>query len=288
MTTTQRRPKRDKTTRDSTPTSILVDSQHGTEAASELVYATAAALGLEIVDPAETGDASVITNIEVSGSHLQTGAHRWQYPHQGAEFERWLVATCFPQTADSISWAVVQTSTQTYPLLAAAMAYSQANSGAVLIDADPASELTDSILEGTHHDIEVLEFNTETTSPHVYLLNAPTWAGITLVLQAPGTNPLTTVCVTDTVAAAQQHFGHVVINCGADLFLAQRLAADGTRVIHVDDAARPLKVNFQAYKKLDYTHDRIPDYGTRTGFELISTTRRRRKGMRRWMNRGDR
>lgn len=265
----------------------MVDTRDATEAAAEFIYTVAAALGLETVELAEADDTAKAASIQVSGNTLYSNAKQWHYPDHDATFERWLVSQCFPRQETSTAWAVVQTGADAYPLLSAAMAYAVADNGALLVDADAAGILTTTIQRDTDTAIEVLDFNQQLPSPHVYLLNAPTWAGVTMMLQADGGSPLNSVLIAETTVAAQQHFGHVVIDCGADLFMAQRLAAEGVQVVHIDDYSRPLYVDFEPYMKLDYAHHGIPDYGTRRDFEFIYKNTRRRKGMRRWMERGD-
>lgn len=289
MTTTQRKPRRGKKAPPPSLMTMLVDTQDATEEAAEFVYAVAAALGLDIVELTDADESPKAAHVQVSGNTLSADAKRWHFPNHGATFERWLVSKCFPRAAHNTTWAVVQTGIDSYPLLAPAMAYATTadDSNALLIDADAAGTLTETILTTTEHAIDVLEFDFAMPSPHIYLLNAPVWAGVTMMLQVDGSNPLNSVLLSDTVAAARQHFRHVVINCGADLFMAQRLAADGVQVVHVDDFSRPLYVNFDPYRKLDYSSHRIPDYGTRRDFEFLYTNTRRRKAMRRWMERGD-
>lgn len=268
---------------------ILVDTQDATDQAAEFAYAVAAALGLNIVELTDAGDDPKAAHVQVSGNTLYADGRQWHYPDHEATFERWLVSKCFPRADHKTVWAVVQTGIDSYPMLAAAMAYATAetDTGTLLLDADAAGTLTETILATTEHAIEVLDFDLSMPSPHIYLLNAPVWAGVTMMLQSNGANPLNSVLLADTVAASRQHFCHVVINCGADLFMAQRLADDGAQVVHVDDCSRPLYMKFTPHKRLDYASHRIPDYGTRRDFEFIYTNTRRRKGMRRWMERGD-
>ena len=287
MTTTQRKLTRSAKPPPETHFTVLVDTQDATEDAAGFVYAVIAALGLESVELADADDAPKAASIQVSGKTLFAGNRQWHYPDHRATFEHWLVSQCFPRTETSTAWAVVQTSADAYPMLSAAMAYAHADDGALLIDADASGALTDAILQATDHGIDVLDFDFDLPSPHIYLLNAPTWAQVTMMLQVNRANPLNSVLLVDTLHAAQHHFAHTVINCGADLFMAQRLAAEGVHVIHVDDFSRPLHVKFTPYKTLDYFSHRIPEYGTRRDFEFITTNRRRRKGMRRWMQRGD-
>src|SRR5690625_302240 len=290
MTTTQRRPRRQKKTPSHSPRTILVDTRDANSQAAEFVYAVAAALGLDIVELPHAEDASKVVHIQVSGNTVYADARQWHYPEHEATFEHWLVSKCFPRAEHNTVWATVQTGNGSYPLLAVAMAYATAGAtagGTLFVDADAAGTLTDTILEATDHAIEALDFDFSMPSPHIYLLNAPVWEGVTLMLQRNSTNQYNSVLLADTTDTARQHFRHVVVNCGADLFIAQRLAADGAQVVHVDDFSRPLYVKFDPYKKLDYASHRIPDYGTRRDFEFIYTNTRRRKGMRRWMERGD-
>lgn len=270
-------------------TTVLVDTQDATEAAAEFIYAVAAALGLDIVELLDADDLPKAAHVQVSGNVLSTETRQWHYPDHEPTFEHWLVTKCFPRVEHQTTWAVVQTGTDHYPLLAAAMAYAatERDNATLLIDADAAGTLTDTILQSTAEAIQILDFDFAMPSPHIYLLNAPVWAGVTMMLQVNGANPLNSVLVNETSKAARQHFGDVVINCGADLFMAQRLAADGAQVVHVDDYSRPLYVQFEPHKKLDYASHNIPDYGTRHDFEFIYKNTRRRKSMRRWMKRGD-
>lgn len=287
MTTTQRKPFRAKKASSTPPPTVLVDTQDATEAATEFVYAVTAALGLNTVDLTEADEVPKAAHIQITGNTLSADSRRWHYPDHEAKFERWLVSKCFPRTEHSTAWAVVQTSTDTYPLLAAAMAYAVADEGVLLIDADAAGTVTAAILDDTEHAIEVLGYDLALPSPHIYVLNAPRWAGVAMMLQVNGQSPLNSILIAEAAIAAQYHYKHVVINCGADLFMAQRLAAEGVQVVHLDDFSRPLYVDFEPYKKLDYAEDRIPDYGTRRDFEFIYKNTRRRKGMRRWMERGE-
>lgn len=266
---------------------VLVDTQDATAQATEFVYAVVAALGMHLVELADADDTATAANIQVSGNMLSADNRQWHYPDHEAAFEHWLVTKCFPRVEHSTVWAVVQTGLEPFPLLSAAMAYSHADDGALLIDADASGALTEAILHATDHAIDVLEFDLDLPSPHIYLLNAPTWENVTMMLHVNRNNPLNSVLLIDTVHAARHHFAHTVIDCGADLFLAQRLAAEGVQVIHVDDHSRPLYVNLQPYKQVDYHAHRIPEYATRRDFEYIVNTTRRRRGMRRWMQRGD-
>src|SRR5699024_12862864 len=115
----------------------------------------------------------------------------------------------------------------------------------LVIDPDATGALSQMIVSATGNDLPVLDIDEPVTSPHICLLNAPSWAGLTMLLPTDGANPLCSKMLPDTLAAAHQYFAHVVINCGADVFRAQLLAAQGVRVIHVDDCSRPLYVNFQ-------------------------------------------
>ncbi|HIY85636.1 MAG TPA: hypothetical protein H9822_04220 [Candidatus Yaniella excrementavium] len=290
MTTTQRRFRRHKATASYSLRPVLIETHDATGPATEFVYAVVAALGLDLAEPSEAEDTNTVVYVQVCGSTLYADDKQWNYPEQQATFEYWLVSQCFPRVAHNTVWATVQTSHDHYPLLAAAMAYATtgiAASGTLLLDADASGALTDTILDATDNSVEVLDFDLALPSPHIYLLNAPIWEDVTLLLQRHGANPLNSVLLDDTVAAARHHFHTVVINCGADLFMAQRLAADGAQVVHVDDFSRPLYVQFEPYKKIDYASHRIPEYGTRRDFQFIYTNTRRRKGMRRWMARGD-
>ena len=265
----------------------MVDTQDATPQATEFVYAVVAALGLNIVELADTADHPVAANVQVWGNTISAGDRQWHYPDHEAAFEHWLVTTCFRRVKDSTVWAVVQTGVEVFPLLAAAMAYAHAADGALLIDADATGKLSQTILDATDHSIEPLAFDRDLPSAHIYLLNAPRWHHVTMMLDAQRSNPLHSVLLRDTVHAARHHFAHTVIDCGADLFLAQRLAEEGAQVVHVDDESRPLYVHLKPYKRINYFSHRIPRYGTRPDFEyLVSATRRRRR-MRRWMQRGD-
>lgn len=266
---------------------VLVDTQDATEQAAGFVYAVVAALGMDIVELTEADDTPKAASIQVSGNTLYANNQQWYYPDHETAVEHWLVSCCFPHVEAPTVWAVAQTSTDTFPMLGAAMAYAHTSDGALLIDADASGTLTETILEDTDHAIDVLDFDFELPSPHIYLLNAPRWAGVAMLLQANRKSPLNSVLLADTLHAAKQHFAHTIVDCGADLFLAQRLAAEGVRVIHVDDASRPLHVNFTPHKKLNYFSHRIPKYATRRDFEFIAVNTRRRKTMRRWMQRGD-
>lgn len=266
---------------------VLVDTQDATVQATEFVYAVVAALGMRIVELADADDTATAANIQVSGNMLSAQNRQWHYPDHEAAFEHWLVTTCFPRVEHSTVWAVVQTGVEPFPLLSAAMAYAHADDNALLIDADASGALTETILRATDHGIDVLTFDLDLPSPHIYLLNAPSWEKVTMMLHVNRGNPLNSVLLIDTVHAARHHFAHTVIDCGADLFLAQRLAAEGAHVIHIDDHSRPLYVNLQPYKQVDYHSHRIPEYGTRRDFEYIVNTARRRRSLRRWMQRGD-
>ena len=290
MTTTQRRSRRQKNAPSHGLRSVLIDTQDATGPAADFVYAVVAALGLDIIESPDAGDTTNVVHIQVSGNRMYAGDRQWHYPEHEATFEHWLVSQGFPRATHNTVWATVQTGHDNYPLLAAAMAYAASETAAhrtLLLDADASGALTTTILDDTDHRVEVLEFDRFLPSPHIYLLNAPVWEGISLLLQQHGANPLNSVLLDDTVAAARHHFHTVVVNCGADLFMAQRLAADGAQVVHVDDFSRPLYVQFEPHKKLDYSSHRIPEYGTRRDFQFIYSNTRRRKGMRRWMERGD-
>jgi len=264
---------------------VLVDTQDATPEAAEFVYTVVAALGLRLVELADADETPPAASLQVSGNMLATAARQWHYPDHEAAFEHWLVTTCFRRVDQSTVWALVQTSVDSYPLLAPAMAYAHADDGALLIDADASGALTDTILQATDHAIEVLEFDLHLPSPHIYLVNAPSWRDVTMMLHVNRSNPLHSVLLRETVHAARYHFAHTIIDCGADLFLAQRLAAEGAHVIHIDDDSRPLYVDLEPHKRLDYFSHRIPEYGTRRDFEFIVNTTRRRRSMRRWMQR---
>lgn len=287
MTTTQRKPTRGKKAPPVTRMPVLVDTTGATQAAAHFVYAVVAALGMEIVEFIDADDDPAAANIQVRGNTIVVDNHQWHYPDHRGAFEDWLVSKCFPNTADPTVWAVVQTSTERFDMLAAAMAYAYRDDGALLIDADASEALSRHILTATEHAIEVLRFDFDLPSPHVYVLNAPKWEGVSLLLQSDRASPLNSVLLPDTLQAAQQHFAHTIIDCGADLFLAQRLAASGTRVIHVDDCARPLHVKLTPYKRIDYFAHNVPQYAARQDFEFIVHNTRRRASMRRWMQRGD-
>lgn len=104
---------------------ILVETRDATEQAAEFVYAVAAALGLNIIEVTDCGDDPTAVHVQVSGNTLEAEARRWYYPDHEATFERWLVATYFPDAEQNTVWAVVQTGTDHYPLLSAAMAYAK-------------------------------------------------------------------------------------------------------------------------------------------------------------------
>ncbi len=255
--------------------------------AADFVYTVAAALGLVPRKCPETANEQPVVKIRVAGTMLHSEDHQWRYPEEATSFQRWLSHTYFPRPQHSTDWAVVQTGADTYPLLSAAMAYAVCNDATLLIDADTSGSLSQTILSATDNDLAVLDIDERTPSPHICLLNAPYWAGLTMLLQADGVNPLSSKMLPDTLAAAHQHFAHVIINCGADVFRAQLLAAKGVRVIHVDDCSRPLYANFQPHKKVDYHRHRIPTYGRHDDFGVLAKTTRNRKMLRRWMQRGD-
>lgn len=287
MTTTQRKPIRGKKAPPVTKLTVLVDTQDATEEAAEFVYAVVAALGLDIVELTDADDSPPAASVQVSGNMLYAADRQWHHPDHEAAFEHWLVTTCFRRVEQSTVWALVQTGIEPFPLLSAAMAYAHANTSALLIDADASGALTNNILRATDHAIDVLTFDMTLPSPHIYLLNAPSWQYVTMMLHVNRANPLNSVLLPETIHAARYHFAHTIIDCGADLFLAQRLAAEGAHVIHIDDHSRPLHVNLKPHKQIDYYAHRIPEYGTRRDFEYIVNTTRRRRGMRRWMQRGD-
>lgn len=286
MTTTQRKLAPGKKSPPVTNLTVLVDTQDATDEAKNFVYAVIAALGLHTIEGADADDTPVAANIQVSGRTISAANRQWHVPDHQATFEQWLVTTCFRRVHDPTVWAVVQTGTETFPLLAAAMAYAHADDGTLLIDADATGTLTETILQATDHATEVLEFDLDLPSPHIYLLNAPSWHHVTMMLHVYPSNPLHSVLLRETLHAAQYHFRHTVIDCGADLFLAQRLSEEGAHVVHVDDHARPLFVDLDAYQRINYFSHRIPDYGTRRDFEYLVNATRRRRGMRRWMQRG--
>lgn len=286
--TTQRRLRWGKKPKQDTPRSILVDDQDGTVEATEFVYAVVAALGLVPRKCSEAPDEQwVVAKIHVAGPMLRAEDHQWHYPEEATSFQRWLSQTSFPRPQHTTDWAVVQTGADTYPLLSAAMAYAVCKDATLFIDADTTGPLSQTILSATGNDLTVLDIDEPVPSPHICLLNAPSWAGLTMLLQTDGANPLSSKMLPDTLAAAHQYFAHVVINCGADVFRAQLLAAQGVRVIHVDDCSRPLYVNFQPHKKVDYHRHRVPAYGRGDDFGVLAKTTRNRKALRRWMQRGD-
>lgn len=288
MTTTQRSLTRGKKIPPVNDVTVLVDTQDATPQATEFVYAVVAALGLNLVELTDTANHPVAASVQVWGNTISAGGKQWHYPDHEAAFEHWLVTTCFRPVPHSTVWAVVQTGTVALPLLAAATAYAHAGDGALLIDGDVTGNLSHTILEATNHQVEPLVFDLDLPSAHIYLLNAPRWHRVTMMLDATRSNPLHSVQLRETVDAARHHFTHTVIECGADLFLAQRLAEEGAQVVHVDDYSRPLYVNLEPYKRINYFSHRIPEYGTRRDFEhLVSATRSRRR-MRRWLQRGDR
>lgn len=287
MTTTQRRSARGKSTPSVNNVAVMVETQHATPQAMEFVYAVIAALGLNLVELVDTADLPVTANVQVCGNTISANGRQWHYPDHEAAFEHWLVTTCFRPVKDSTVWAAVQTGPEVFPLLAAAMAYAHADDGALLIDADAAATLSDIILQATEHHIEPLVFDLDLPSAHIYLLNAPRWHDITIMLNDKRSNPLHSVLLRETVNAARHHFAHTVIDCGADLFLAQRLAEEGAHVVHVDDDSRPLYIDLEPYKRVDYYSHRLPDYATRRDFKYLVNATRRRRGMRRWMQRGD-
>lgn len=287
MTTTQRKLPQGKKSPPVTDLTVLVDTRDATADATDFVYAVIAALGLHSVELADADDTSVAASIQVSGNMISAANRQWHVPDHQADFEHWLVTTCFRRVKESTVWVVVQTGTETFPLLAAAMAYAHADDGALLIDADATGALTETILQATDYSVDVLEFDLGLPSPHIYLLNAPSWHHVTMMLHVNGSSPLHSVLLRETLHAAQHHFTHTVIDCGADLFLAQRLFEEGAQVVHVDDHSRPLFVDLAPFKRVNYFSHRIPDYGTRRDFEYLVNAARRRRGMRRWMRRGD-
>lgn len=266
---------------------VLVDTTDASDDAARFVYSVIAALGLGIAEFPEPDDASYAATIQVRGSTITADTNQWHHPENKATFEDWLVRTCFARVSDPTVWAVVQTGSERFEMLSAAMAYAYQNDGALLIDADASEALSRRILEATDNAIEILAFDFDLPSPHIYMLNAPTWEGVTMFLQVDRANPLHSALLTDTLTAAKHHFAHTIIDCGADLFLAQRLAAVGSRVIHIDDCTHPLYVDLMPYKRIEYFAHDIPPYGTRDDFESIVHNTRRRANMRRWMQRGD-
>lgn len=266
---------------------VLIDTQDATAEAAAFLYAVIAALGMDSVELPDADDSPKAANIQVSGNTLYAAQQQWQYPDHESLFEHWLVTTCFPAVETSTVWAVVQTGAQAFPLLAAALAYAHADHGSLLIDADATGALTNTILTDTDQAVEVLDYDHQLPSPHIYLLNAPRWQRVTLMLQRNRSNPLHSVLLLDVLSAARYHFKHTVIDCGGDLFLAQRLAAADVRVIHLDDASRPLYVDLKPYKSIEYFTHRIPEYATRTDFEFIAHNTRRRATLRRWAQQGD-
>ena len=264
-----------------------MDTSTASDDAARFVYAVIAALGMDTVELPEADDGPHAATIQVTGNTVLADNRQWIYPDHEATFEHWLVTTCFPRVADPTVWAVVQTGAERFEMLAAAMAYAHHDHGALLIDADASEALSRTVLDATDHAIEILTFDFEMPSPHIYMLNAPTWQGVTMLLQVDRANPLNSVLLPETLQAAKHHFAHTIIDCGADLFLAQRLAAAGSRVIHVDDGARPLYVDLTPHKRIEYFAHDIPPYGTRRDFEFIAHNTRRRAAMRRWMQRGD-
>ena len=287
MTTTQRRAPRAKTRQQAINATVLLETHDATEEAATFVYAVIAALGLDSIELADADETPVAASIQVSGNLISAANRQWHYPDHEAGFEHWLVTTCFPRVENSTVWAVVQTGLDTFPLLSAAMAYAHSDDGALLIDADATGALSDIILQATNHQVEVLQFDRELPSPHIYLLNTPKWHHVAMMLHVNRSNPLHSVLLRETVHAARYHFAHTIIDCGADIFLAQRLAQEGAHVVHVDDHSRPLHVDLAPHKYLNYFSHRIPEYGTRRDFEYIANTTRRRRGMRRWMRQGE-
>lgn len=287
MTTTQRKPNRAKNRPQVTNTTVLVDTQDATVEAAGFVYAVIAALGLDMIELVDADETPAAASIHVSGNVIWAADRQWHYPDHEAGFEHWLVTACFPRVHNSTVWAVVQTASEAFPLLSAAMAYAHCDDGALLIDADATGALTQTIVHATQHAVEVLPFDQVLPSPHIHLLNTPRWQDVAMMLHTNRSNPLHSVLLRETVHAARYHFAHTVIDCGADLFLAQRLAAEGAHVIHVDDHSRPLHVDLEPYKRLNYFSHRIPTYGTRRDFEHIANNHRQRRGMRRWMRHGD-
>ena len=287
MSTTQRKLRQGKSTPPVTLMTVLVDTTDASDDAARFVYSVIAALGLEFVELADAEDAPYAATIQVRGNTILTGNNQWRHPGHEAAFEDWLVTTCFARVSDPTVWAVVQTGSERFELLAAAMAYAFQGDGALLIDADAAEALSQTILKATDDAVESLDFDFDLPSPHIYMLNAPTWEGVAMLLQVDRANPLNSVLLPDTLQAAQYHFAHTIIDCGADLFLAQRLEVAGSRIVHIDDCTRPLYVDLTPYKRIEYFAHDIPPYGARDDFELIVHKTRRRGSMRRWMQRGD-
>jgi len=265
----------------------LVDTTRADDDAAYFVYAVIAALGINIVELHDADDGPYAVTIQVRGSTILAQDHQWHFPDHEATFERWLAETYFPAPEQSTVWAVVQTGAERFELLAAAMAYAYRDDGALLIDADASTSLSQRIHSATQYAVDVLPFDFDLPSPHIYVLNAPRWEGVSMLLQTSRTNPLNSSLLINTVQAARRHFAHTIIDCGADLFLAQRLAAAGVRIIHIDDYSRPLHVELTPYKRIDYFAHTIPPYGTRSDFEFLVHNTRRRARMRRWLNRGD-
>lgn len=287
MTTTKRHRIRAKNAPPGSNTTVLVDTEDATPPAAHYVYAVCAALGVQPVTLDATTDDDLAATIQVTGNTLISGVHQWTYPTQNNVFEHWLVNTCYPKVSNPAIWAVVQTGKDPYPLLAAAMAYAHQKTGALFIDANAAETSSSLILEAAGQTLNTLDFDFDLPSPHIYLLNTPRWEGINLLLKTGQANPLSTVLLTDTVHAARHHFSHTVVDCGADLFLAQRLNDEGAHVIHLDDYTRPIHVKFSPHKRVDYYSTRIPEYGRRRDIEFIVHNTRRRAALRRWMERGE-
>lgn len=267
---------------------VLVHQDRATDDCLSFVYAVIAALGLTLIDQQAEHDQDAVV-IELNGHRIAADNRQWHHPDHEAGFEHWLTTACFPAVRDPAVWAIVQTSTDTFPLLAPALAY--AHSGpehhVLLIDADATETPSQHILTATDHAIPTLAFDFQLPSPHVYLLNAPRWHHVTMLLQVDRANPLNSVLLPETLRAAQQHFHHTVIDCGADLFLAQRLATHGVRVIHVDDYSRPLHTTVVPHRAVNYFNHRIPVYGTRRDFEFLVRSSAGRRTLRRWLAHGD-
>lgn len=287
MTTTQRHRHRRAKRQQATTTTVVVDTRDASAQATEFVYAVTAALGVNTIAFAEQADIPVAASIKISGNVISAAHVQWHYPQHETSFEQWLVTTCFQQVENSIVWAVVQTGDEVFPLLSAAMAYAHARDGALLVDAGAQGSLTETIREATYHHIDALKYDHYEPSAHITLVNTPTWHDVSLMLHTTQTNALQSAALNDIVRAARYHFLHTVIDCGADLFLGQRLAHHGARVIHIDDQSHPLYVDLQPYKTLNCHSHKIPAYGTGRDFQDISNTTRRRGRMRRWMKHGD-
>ena len=142
-----------------------VDTTRADDDAAYFVYAVIAALGINIVELHDADDGPYAVTIQVRGSTILAQDHQWHFPDHEATFERWLAETYFPAPEQSTVWAVVQTGAERFELLAAAMAYAYRDDGALLIDADASTSLSQRIHSATQYAVDVLPFDFDLPSP---------------------------------------------------------------------------------------------------------------------------